>query len=157
MQFQLLIGLIISFLPVFELRAGLPIVIDYAIKNSLPIIPLFALVIAINISAIFFCFAFLDFIHHRLLRIKSYKKISEKIFIKTKTKSKKIEKRMEKVGYIALMLFVSIPLSCSGAWTGCLVSWLMDLNRKNSIIAISAGVALAGLFILLFSLGLFLR
>ena len=54
---------------------------------------------------------------------------------------------------MALVLFVAVPLPGTGAWTGCLLSWLLDLDRKKSILAISIGVLIAGLFILFGTLG----
>lgn len=152
---QLILGLILTLLPIFELRAGLPIVIEYALKNGLPIIPFFILVLLLNISIIFIELAFLDFLHTRLLKFNFYKNSFNKILEKTKKKSQKIEKRMNKLGYLALMLFVAVPLPGSGAWTGTLISWVMGLKRKYSIIAISLGVVIAGLILLFLSLRLF--
>lgn len=153
MQTQLIIGLIVNFLPIFELRLGLPIVLDYVIKNSLPITPFILLSISINIIAIFAAFLFLDFLHELFLKWTFYKKNIEKIIIRQQNKTKKLESRMQSIGFLALMFFVSIPLPGTGAWTGALLSWIMGLNRKNSIIAISAGVIASGIIISLLSLG----
>jgi len=65
----------------------------------------------------------------------------------------KFEKRYETLGFLALVLFVSIPLPGTGAWTGCLISWSLGLDRKKSIIVISLGVLIAGIIILLGTLG----
>ena len=46
--------------------------------------------------------------------------------------------------YFALFLFVGIPLPGTGAWTGTLAASILDLKFKNSIIAVIAGVILAG-------------
>lgn len=150
---QFIIGLILSFLPISELRVGLPLVINYAIKNSIPIAPIFILVLAINISAIFFAFLFLEFVHHRLIKFKFYKNSIGKLITRSKRKADKLEKRMSTIGYLALMFLVAIPLPGTGAWTGVLFSWTLGLNKKKSIIAISAGVMAAGTIILLLSLG----
>jgi uncharacterized membrane protein len=152
---QLVLGFLVTLLPVFELRAGLPIVLGYAIKNSKPILPYFLVVLILNILAVILAFMFLDFLHKTFMKIKWYKKFADKILDRVQKKSKKLEKRMDKLGYLALMLFVSIPLPGTGAWTGALVAWTMGLNRKNSIMAISAGVIIAGLIMLLLSLGIF--
>jgi len=53
------------------------------------------------------------------------------------------------------MFFVAVPLPGTGAWTGTMVAWIIGLDRFKSFIAISAGIIIAGLFVLLFSLGLF--
>ena len=58
------------------------------------------------------------------------------------------EKLTEKVGrstYVALFLFVGIPLPGTGAWTGTLAASLLNLDFKKSVIAIVLGVILAGI------------
>jgi uncharacterized membrane protein len=65
---------------------------------------------------------------------------------------------MEKTGggvYIALLLFVGIPLPGTGAWTGTLAASFLDLEWKKSVLAVMGGVLLAGLIMCLGSLGLF--
>lgn len=152
---QILIGIIISALPIIELRGGLPIVLEYVTKNNLPIWPYFLGVLAANFLAIILAFLFLDFIHNILLKIPSYEKFANKHLEKLRRKADKVEKRMDKIGYLALMLFVSIPLPGTGAWTGSTIAWILELDRKNSIIAIAAGITIAGLIMLLISLGIF--
>jgi uncharacterized membrane protein len=46
---------------------------------------------------------------------------------------------------LALFLFVGIPLPGTGAWTGTLAASLLDLDFKKSVIAVMAGVVLAGI------------
>ena len=82
------------------------------------------------------------------MNIKPYKK-GFNIFLKRfQKKVDKFEKRYDSLGFIALALLVAIPLPGTGAWTGCLVAWLLGLERKKSIISISLGVLIAGLLIL---------
>ncbi len=57
------------------------------------------------------------------------------------------EKLQAKAGrglFVALLLFVGIPLPGTGAWTGTLAASLLDMKFKESIAAIMLGVALAG-------------
>ena len=86
---------------------------------------------------------------------KWYRKFIEPIFKRVHKKAHKIERKMDSLGYLALMLFVAVPLPLTGAWTGTIAAWVMDLNRFKSFIAIAAGIIIAGLLILLLSLGLF--
>lgn len=153
MSTQIFLGFLLTILPVFELRAGLPLVIEYATRNNLSIWPYFLVVVILNILTILLAFMFLDVLHKIFMRIKLYRKFINKILIRTQKKAKKLEKRMDKIGYLALMLFVAIPLPGTGAWTGALVAWIMGLDRKYSIIAIAAGVIIAGLIVLSLSLG----
>ena len=66
------------------------------------------------------------------------------------------KKLTEKAGcstYVALFLFVGIPLPGTGAWTGTLAASLLDLDFKKSIIAVMLGVILAGIIMGLASAG----
>ena len=57
------------------------------------------------------------------------------------------EKLKEKAGkglYVALLLFVGIPLPGTGAWTGTLAASFLDMDFKKSVIACMGGVLLAG-------------
>ena len=57
------------------------------------------------------------------------------------------EKLKEKAGnglYVALFLFVGIPLPGTGAWTGTLAASILDMDFKKSVKATMAGVVLAG-------------
>ena len=153
MAAQIYLAFLLTVLPVFELRAGLPLVVEYAIKNNLQVWPYVLVVIILNILAIFLAFMFLDFLHKILMNIKLYEKLIGKVLTRYQKKAAKLEKKMNKWGYLSLMLLVAIPLPGTGAYTGALVSWILGLNRKNSLIAIAAGVILAGLLVLLISLG----
>ena len=55
--------------------------------------------------------------------------------------------------FIALLIFVGIPLPGTGAWTGALVASVMGLKMKRAIPPILLGVATAGLIMLTVSLG----
>tara|TARA_B100001971_G_scaffold199045_1_gene209264 strand:- start:324 stop:605 length:282 start_codon:yes stop_codon:yes gene_type:complete len=87
------------------------------------------------------------------MNIKIYRKIFDKFLEKFRKKVDKFERKYESFGFLALVLFVAIPLPATGAWTGCLTSWLLGLDRKKSILAISLGVIIAGVLILLGTLG----
>ncbi len=57
-------------------------------------------------------------------------------------------KLQEKTGqglYVALFLFVGIPIPGTGAWTGTLAASLLDMDFKKSVLAIVCGVILAGI------------
>lgn len=156
MDTQILIGLLLTVLPIFELRGGLPVVIEYVTRNNLPILPYFLLVLALNISVIFLIFLFLDLLHNIFMKWNWYSKVIGRILNRIQKKADKIKVRMNKWGYFALMFFVAVPLPGSGAWTGVLVAWIMGLDRLRSFAAIATGVVIAGLIVLLFSLGLFI-
>ena len=47
--------------------------------------------------------------------------------------------------FVALMLFVGIPLPGTGAWTGTLAASFLDMGIKSTSAAVSLGVIMAGL------------
>ena len=55
--------------------------------------------------------------------------------------------------FIALMMFVAIPLPGTGAWTGSLVAALFNLPKRSSLLAISLGVMICGVIMCLASYG----
>ena len=60
------------------------------------------------------------------------------------------EKLQAKAGrglYVALLLFVGIPLPGTGAWTGTLAASFLDMDFKKSTISVMCGVLLAGIII----------
>lgn len=155
MDIQILIGLLLTVSPIFELRAGLPIVIEYVVRNNLPVLPYFLLVLALNICVIFLIFVFFDFVHGALMKWKWYRKVIGRVLNRIQKKVGKVRANMNKWGYFALMIFVAVPLPGSGAWTGTMIAWIMGLDRLRSFAAIATGVIIAGLIVLLFSFGLF--
>jgi uncharacterized membrane protein len=65
------------------------------------------------------------------------------------------KKIVEKYGYLGLILFVAIPLPMTGAWTGGLVASFLGLNIPKSFLSISIGVIIAGIIVLLVSVGIY--
>lgn len=153
MDFRILIAIILSILPVSELRGGLPVAIIYANQHNIPIALIFTLIVMVNILAVFLAFYFLDNFHHLFLKIKFYKRFFDRHVERFQKRVDKFEKKYSTIGFLALVLFVAIPLPVTGAWSGCLISWLLDLDRKKSIFAISLGVLIAGILMLFGTLG----
>ena len=63
------------------------------------------------------------------------------------------KEQIEKLQYIGLMLFVGIPLHGTGAWTGCLIAALLDMDKKKALIAAILGVVMAGIIMMILSYG----
>lgn len=68
---------------------------------------------------------------------------------------KKLEEKAGKGLYLALFLFVGIPLPGTGAWTGTLAASMLKLDFKKTVLAVMAGVVFAGLIMMAISFGLF--
>ena len=155
MDIQVLIGLLLSILPVIELRGGLPVIVEYAVRNNVSIWPYSLIVLILNILLIFLVFMFFDFLHEIFMRVKWYRVVVGRVLKRVQRKVDKIELKMDRWGYFALMFFVAVPLPVTGVWTGTMAAWVMGLDRLKSFFAIAAGVIIAGLLVLLLSFGLF--
>lgn len=155
MNFKIIYALILTVLPVSELRIGLPMALSYAVEENIPLMLVFSLIVLLNILLIFFVFYFLDRIHCFLVEVKIYKRFFNFYLKRLQRRIDKFEARYSTQGFLALMLFVAVPLPGTGAWSGCLVAWLLGLERKRSILAISIGVIAAGILILIGTLGIF--
>ena len=68
---------------------------------------------------------------------------------------KKLQEKAGRGLYFALFLFVGIPLPGTGAWTGTLAASFLDMDFKKSIVAVMAGVVLAGIIMGLAAAGAF--
>lgn len=79
----------------------------------------------------------------------------EKLTEGTGTKNSKPKRKMSKGLFIALMFFVGVPLPGTGAWTGTLGASMLDMKFRDAVIAVMLGVLIAGIIMLLGSLGVF--
>lgn len=134
-------SIIWSILPISEIRGGLPVAIASGLN------PYFAFVICViaNCLAIPITFFFLDYLHRFFLRFDFYRNMFEKHLEKAQ---KKIESSIGTMGeFIALMLFVGVPLPMTGAYTGALLAWFFRMNRKKAYLSISLGVLIAGIIV----------
>lgn len=57
--------------------------------------------------------------------------------------------------FVALLLFVGIPIPGTGAWTGALAASFLDMGFKSTVAAVCLGVILAGCIMALASTGVF--
>jgi len=141
----ILLTIILSILPLSELRGGIP----YAILNGISPITAFSIAVFFNILIIPLLFFFLDYINNFLLKIRLYNRFFNFYLNK---KIEKIKKKYEVLSFLLLFLFVAIPAPGTGAYTGVLLSWFFRLNRKKSFIVIALGVLTAGIITLLITL-----
>ena len=142
---------LISMVPLIEIRGAIP----YAVGFELPLVPSILVAVIGNMLPVPFIFLFA----RKVLEWGKDKKYIGKFFTWCLEKGHKGgEKLQAKAGrglYIALLLFVGIPLPGTGAWTGTLAASLLDMDFKKSVIYIMAGVLLAGAIMLIASLGVF--
>lgn len=65
---------------------------------------------------------------------------------------KKLQAKAGRGLFVALLLFVGIPLPGTGAWTGTLAASILDMDFKSTVVAVMLGVLLAGMIMMLVSL-----
>jgi uncharacterized membrane protein len=138
--------LVLSALPLTELRATIPLALDGGIPplrafflavlgNLIPVVPI--LVLLEPVSLLIRRFPFVD-------------RIFQSILVRTRQR----EGQVKKYGLLGLIIFVAVPLPGTGAWTGALLAWLFGLNPVLATAAISLGVILAGAAVTLASIGI---
>ena len=146
-----LIVFLISMVPLIELRGAIP----YAVGFGLPLVPSLVVALFGNMLPVPFIFLFA----RKILVWGKDKKYIGKFFSWCLEKGEKGGRKLEaKAGaglYIALLLFVGIPLPGTGAWTGTLAASLLDMDFKKSMLYILGGLLLAAAIMLAASLGVF--
>ena len=140
---------LISMVPIIELRGAIPV----AVGMGLPLIPSYIICIIGNMLPV----PFIYFFARKVLIWGSDKPVIGKFFTFCLEKGEKGGKKLQaKAGrglFVALLLFVGIPLPGTGAWTGTLAASLLDMDFKSSVVAVMCGVLLAGVIMALISNG----
>lgn len=151
MFLKYMIVFLVSMIPLIELRGAIPI----AVGLGLPKLISFIISIIGNMLPVPIIYLFA----RKVLVWGKDKKYIGKFFtwclLKGEKGGKKLETKAGRGLYFALFLFVGIPLPGTGAWTGTLAASILDLDFKRTIIAVMAGVLLAGLIMMAISFGLF--
>lgn len=143
---------LISMVPIIELRGAIPVGIGWDLN---PIVVYIVCIIG-NMVPVPFIYLFA----RKVLLWGKDKKFIGKFFnfclVKGESGGRKLEAKAKKGGlFVALMLFVAIPLPGTGAWTGTLAASMLDIDFKRSTLAVLLGVLIAGILMGLASLGLF--
>ncbi|MGN0318921.1 MAG: COG2426 family protein [Lachnospira sp.] len=142
---------LISMVPLVELRGS--IVVSQAMQ--LPLLESYIICVIGNMIPV----PFIYFFARKVLEWGRDKKGIGKFFTFCIEKGHKGGvKLQEKAGrglFVALLLFVGIPLPGTGAWTGTLAASFLDMGFKRSVIAVLLGVLLAGIIMGAASAGVF--
>ena len=146
-----LIVFFISMVPIVEIRGAVPV----AVANDLNLFWTYVICILGNMLPVPIIYLFA----RKVLVWGSDKKFIGRFFSFCLEKGEKGGRKLEaKAGngmFVALMLFVGIPLPGTGAWTGTLAASILDMDFKSSITAVMLGVILAGIIMGAASAGLF--
>lgn len=135
-----LLVLAISAAPISELRGGIPLAIYLGFS------PLEAYLLSVtgNFLPVPFILLALD----RLLKIFSRFNSIWNLYKKIELRVERKKDLINKYGYLGLTLFVAFPLPVTGAWTACLLAFLLNLDRVKSSLSILIGICIAGVIVL---------
>lgn len=141
---KILTLILVSMVPVVELRGAIPIAVSMGFDSGWKLVMAFVICVVANMIPVPFIF----FFARKILEWGKDKKVVGGLCRFCLNKGHKGgQKLMEKAGkglYFALFLFVGIPLPGTGAWTGTLAASILDMDFKKSSISVMAGVVLAG-------------
>ncbi len=143
---------LISMVPIIELRGAIPI----ATGMGLPYIPSLIVCVLGNLIPV----PFIYFFARKLLiwgaRQRHVGKVCSLLLTKGERAGQKLVRKTGRYGlFMALLLFVGIPVPGTGAWTGALAASFLDMGFKSTVASVSLGVILAGFIMGLASAGVF--
>ncbi len=138
----------ISMVPLVELRGAIPV----SQVMHLPVVPSYLVCIIGNMLPVPVIYLFA----RKVLVWGADKPVIGKFFrwclVKGEKGGKKLQEKAGRGLFIALLLFVGIPVPGTGAWTGTLAASILDMDFKSTVAAVMLGVLLAGVIMLVLSL-----
>lgn len=143
---------LISMVPILELRGAIP----FATGMGLPYIPALIICVLGNMIPV----PFVYFFARKFLIWGSHQRHIGKFCTVFLDKGERAgQKLVSKTGrgglFMALLLFVGIPIPGTGAWTGTLAASFLDMGFKSTVLSVCLGVILAGVIMGLASAGVF--
>lgn len=139
---------LVSMLPVVELRGGIPFGISAGLSP--------ALAAAASILGNLLPVPFLILFTRRVfVWLRRHVPALEGFISRLERRADAKKDLVQKYKFWGLLVLVAIPLPGTGAWTGALVAAVMDLRLKNALPAICGGVLIAAGIVMAVTLGLF--
>lgn len=135
--------IIISMLPLIELKGSIPIGLAMGLK---PFQTYIYSIIGSIVPAIFILMWIMPIFDYM-----KKKDSLKKLVAWAEKKAKKKEGNIKKYEYLGLFLFVAIPLPGTGIWMGSLIASILGLKKMKSFLTISVGNVIAGIIIYTFS------
>lgn len=144
---KLLQVLFIAMLPVLELRGAIP----YGIASGAELAPVLLFAVVGNLLPIPFLIVYTRKVFAWLRR--RYPRVDR--FVTWMENHAHIKSAVvQKYGFWGICILVAIPLPGTGAWTGALVAAMLDMRVKFAFPAIALGVLIAGVIMIIPSVGL---
>lgn len=141
-----LVVFIVSLMPILELRGGL---LAASIIDANPINSYIVAVIG-NFLPVPFILWLINSVLNFMRNSKHFSGIAKWL-------DKKIDKhkgQIEKYGFWGLVMFVGLPIPGTGAWTGCLIAAVLEMNRKKALLAAIIGIFMCSIIMMLLSFGI---
>ena len=132
---------LISMVPLVELRLAVP----FAIGLGIDYIPALIICVIGNMIPVPFIYFFARKFLVWGADKKGIGKACSFFLVKGEKAGQKLTKAAGRGGlFVALLIFVGIPLPGTGAWTGVLGASFLNMGFKSTVLSVSLGVVLAG-------------
>lgn len=155
MLWKIFIVLLISMIPLIELRGAIPVAIGMELGLEEWLVLLIAIIGNLIPVPIIYLFARKVLNWGITTKWTPFNKFCRFCLEKGEKAGKKLQEKTHGGVYAALFLFVAVPIPGTGAWTGTLAASILNLDFKKTLLAISLGVLTAGAIMMLVSLGVF--
>ena len=143
---------LISMVPLIELRGSIVI----AVGMELNYLAALAVSVVGNLLPVPLVYFFARKVLHWGADKKYIGKLCTFFLDKGQRAGQKLTAKAGRTGlFVALMLFVGIPIPGTGAWTGTLAASFLNMGIKSTALAVSLGVVIAGVIMGLASTGVF--
>ena len=149
---QYLTIFLVSMVPLIELRGA----VVMAVGMDMPYIPSLLVCILGNMLPVPFIYFFARKFLIWGAKQRYIGKLCNFFLVKGEHAGQKLVKKTGRYGlFLALTLFVGIPLPGTGAWTGVLGASFLDMGFKSPVLSVCLGVILAGIIMAVASTGVF--
>ena len=143
---------LVSMVPLIELRGGVP----FALGMDLPYWPSLVVCAIGNMLPV----PFIYFFARKVLVWGADKKYIGKVFTFFLEKGERAGQKLRSTAgrgglFLALLLFVGVPIPGTGAWTGTLAASFLDMGIKSTVASVCLGVIMAGMIMGIASTGVF--
>ena len=138
--------MLVSMIPVVELRGGIP----FGVASGLPVWAAFIAAVIGNLIPVPFIIVYIRRIFQWMRqKMPRLNRLVDRLERKAHLKGQKVTK----FKYLGLMLFVAVPLPGTGAWTGSLAAAFLDMPLRKALPSVIVGVLTAGMAISILTYG----
>lgn len=140
--------LIIAMSPIVECRGAIP----YGLLVGVDPYRVMIFSVAGNLLPVPFLLGFLSYLE-RIITSRSEGNFLRRAYIRyVDSLRRKAKPKIDRYGFLGVLLFVAVPMPFTGAWTASLLAHLFGLGKVKSLLAISLGVVSAAFLILFLAL-----